>query len=267
MIYWGKWLRRWNIWSLCKDDNFVEEQLPLIRGDCLEVMARMDSQSVDMILCDLPYGTTACKWDVIIPFKPLWVQYNRILSPLGNVVLFGTEPFSSMLRMSNLNMYKYDWVWEKNFSTNFLHAKHQPLRKHELVSVFYNTYKKYNCLKSGGHVPTQSAKGCSNGVLWHGTNRRNYSGGSTERFPTSILKFDAEDPKHRLHPTQKPVALCEYLIKTYSNEGDVVLDNCIGSGTTAIACIRTNRKFIGIEKEEKYFKIANEEIKKEMLKK
>ena len=231
-----------------------------MHGDCLEKMKDIPDGSVDMILCDLPYGTTACKWDVVIPFEPLWTHYWRVLKPNGAVVLFGSQPFTTFLIQSQFNSFRYIWTWEKNFSTNFLHAKRMPLRKTEDITVFYKSQPVYNPQKTTGHKPTQSSTGSSNGNLYYGKNIRKSPGGNTERFPTNLLKFNADDPKLRLHPTQKPVALLEYLIKTYTNEGDTVLDNCMGSGSTGVACINTNRNFIGIEKDDKYFEIASQRI-------
>jgi site-specific DNA-methyltransferase (adenine-specific) len=209
-------------------------------------MKNLPDKSIDVIICDLPYGVSACKWDTIIPFDELWSQYNRICK--GQKILFSSQPFTTHLIYSNIKNFKYAWVWEKNFSTNFLHAKRMPLRKTEDICVFDSGL--YNPQKTDGHKPTQSAIGASNGKLWHGKNVRNYKGGDTTRYPTNILKFNAVDPKKRIHPTQKPIDLLEYLIKTYTNEGMTVLDNCAGSGTTAIACENTNRKWICIEKDE-----------------
>ena len=235
-------------------------KIELHQGDCLEVMKQIPSGSVDLVLTDPPYGTTACKWDTIINFERMWNMVNKVSKINTPCVMFSGQPFTSNLVFSNIKNYKYSWVWEKNFSTNFLHAKRQPLRKHEDIVVFYKKPGKYYPIKTQGHMPTRPAKGTSNGVLWYGENTRNYVGGDTERYPTSILKFDAHDPKNRLHPTQKPVALIEYLIKTYTNEGDTVLDFTMGSGTTGVACKNLNRKFIGIELDEDYFEIAKQRI-------
>ena len=234
----------------------------LMKGDCLELMKSIPDGSVDMVLTDPPYGTTACKWDSVIDFTLMWAELNRVIKPNGAIVLFGSEPFSSALRMSNIKQYKYDWVWVKNVSTNFLHAKRQPLRNTENIHVFYKKCGKYYPIKSTGHIPTQSAKGCSNGVLYHGKNTRNYSGGETTRYPKTTIEFDVVDLKNRLHPTQKPVDLLEYLIKTYTKEGEVVLDFTAGSMSTAIACISTNRKGIMIEKDEHYFKVGSDRVAK-----
>ena len=240
--------------------DVVTNEYSLLFGDCLERMKEIPDGSVDLILTDPPYQAIACKWDSMIPFEPMWEQLKRIIKPNGAVVLFGTEPFSSALRMSNIKQYKYDWVWVKNISTNFLHAKRQPLRNTENIHVFYKKCGKYYPIKSTGHTPTQSAKGCSNGVLYHGKNTRNYSGGETTRYPKTTIEFDVVDLKNRLHPTQKPVALLEYLIKTYTNEGETVLDFTAGSMSTAIACINTNRKGIMIEKDPHYFKVGSERV-------
>ena len=236
----------------------------LMQGDCLGLMKGVPDGSVDLILTDPPYGTTACKWDSVIDFTLMWAELNRVIKPNGAIVLFGSEPFSSALRMSNIKQYKYDWVWVKNVSTNFLHAKRQPLRNTENVHVFYKKCGKYYPIKSTGHIPTQSAKGCSNGVLYHGKNTRNYSGGETTRYPKTTIEFDVVDLKNRLHPTQKPVPLLEYLIKTYTQEGETVLDFTMGSGSTIVAALNTNRKAIGIELNEGYFNIAKERIEKSL---
>ena len=228
----------------------------LMKGDCLERMREIPDGGVDMILTDPPFGTTKCSWDSIIPFEPMWVELKRIIKPNGVIALFGSEPFSSALRMSNIKQYKYDWVWVKNVSTNFLHAKRQPLRNTENIHVFYKKCGKYYPIKSTGHIPTQSAKGCSNGVLYHGKNTRNYSGGETTRYPKTTIEFDVVDLKNRLHPTQKPVALLEYLIKTYTQENETVLDFTFGSCSMGVAALNTNRRFIGVEMEEKYFDIG-----------
>ena len=242
--------------------DVLTDKYSLLFGNCLERMKEIPDGSVDMILTDPPYGTTQCKWDTVIPFDLMWEQLKRIIKPNGAIVLFGSEPFSSALRMSNIKQYKYDWVWVKNISTNFLHAKRQPLRNTENIHVFYKKCGKYYPIKSTGHTPTQSAKGCSNGVLYHGKNTRNYSGGETTRYPKTTIEFDVVDLKNRLHPTQKPVDLLEYLIKTYTNENETVLDFTFGSGSTGVACLKTNRKFIGVEMNEEYFNIAKDRIEK-----
>lgn len=235
-------------------------QYTLLFGDCLERMKEIPDGSVDLILTDPPFEVIACDWDAVIPFDSMWVELNRVIKPNGVIALFGTEPFSTKLKYSNIKYFKYDWVWIKNVSTNFLHAKRQPLRNTENIHVFYKKCGCYYPIKSTGHVPTQSAKGSSNGVLYHGKNIRNYSGGDTTRYPKTTVEFDVVDLKNRLHPTQKPVALLEYLIKTYTNECEAVLDFTMGSGSTGVACLNTKRKFIGIELDEGYFNIAKERI-------
>ena len=234
--------------------------IDLMHGDCLELMKNIPDGSIDAIIADIPYGTTKCKWDTVIDLPAMWGQLERIVKHNGAIVLFGAQPFTTVLISSNMPMFKYTWVWEKNFCTNFLHAKRQPLRKTEDIAVFHNGSSYYYPIKTQGHKPTSSAKGTSDGVLWHGTNRRDYAGGDTSRYPNNILRFDAADPKNRLHPTQKPVALLEYLVKTYTNEGETVLDFTAGSMSTGVACINTNRNGIMIEKDEHYFKVGSDRI-------
>ena len=224
----------------------------LYKGDCLEVMDRLikEGVKVDMILTDPPYGTTACKWDNVIPFDEMWIRINELIKTNGAIVLFGNEPFSSNLRISNIKNYKYDWVWNKR-PVNFLNAKRQPLREVENIMVFnskiYNPqgliYKE-RINKRSNSTETNSKHGLSNKSYY--TN-----------YPKQILRFIGE---RGLHPTQKPVALLEYLIKTYTDEGELVLDFTMGSGSTGVACINTNREFIGIELNEKYFNIAKDRL-------
>lgn len=224
--------------------------IKLMQGDCLELMKEIPDQSVDMILCDLPYGTTQNKWDSIIPFEPLWVQYKRICK--GAIVLTAAQPFTSALVMSNIQEFKYQWVWKKSKPTGHLNAKLQPLRNTEDVVVFYRSQPTYH---PQGVRPTD--------VMVSRTNRGNYGECSkTTRqtitgYPTTVLEFSTENG---IHPTQKPVALMEYLIRTYTNEGEIVMDNCMGSGTTGVACMNTGRKFIGMEQDAKYFEIAQKRI-------
>jgi len=232
----------------------------VMHGDCLEVMKNIPDGSIDMILCDLPYGTTQCKWDVVIPFEPLWAQYKRVIKDNGAIVLFGSEPFSSALRMSNIKNYKYDWIWDKIKGTGFLNAKRQPMRNHEIVSVFYKKQCTYNPLKTKGHNKKESFRAKHLQTEVYGDMKNDYSYSSTERYPRSIQVFSTDTQNSSIHPTQKPVALMEYLIKTYTNEGEVILDNAAGSGTTGIACINTNRRYFLIEKDEKYFDVINERI-------
>lgn len=234
------------------------KDVKLIHGDCLTEMKQIPDASVDMILCDLPYGTTKNKWDCVIPFDPLWEQYRRITKDNAAIVLFGAEPFSSILRLSNLTDYKYDWIWDKSQVTGFLNAKKQPLRQHEIISVFYAKQCVYNPQMIKGKPQLK-------GTGRKSSNYGNFSPNhhiSDVYYPKTILNF----PQQRIsggHPTQKPVALLEYLIKTYTNEGETVLDNTMGSGSTGVACIRTKRKFIGIELNDEYFGIAQKRISQE----
>lgn len=225
--------------------------MKLYQGDCLEVMKNIPDNSIDFILCDLPYGMTAPKWDNIIDSKLLWEQYNRIIKKGGTVALFASQPFTTKLISSNEKEYRYVWYWLKNQGTNFFHAKRMPIRKVEEIVIFKKG--KYNPQITDGHIPTNSAKGCSNGKAYHGTNTRNYEGGKTTRFPTNILEFKCVDNYSRLHSSEKPVDLLEYLIKTYTDENELVLDNCMGSGSCGEACVNTNRDFIGIELDEEIF--------------
>ncbi len=247
-------------------------------GDCLELMKSIPDKSIDMILCDLPYGTTACKWDTIIPFEPLWEQYKRIIKDSGAVLLCGNEPFSSKLRLSNLEQFNYDWYWQKDKAANFLFGNKMPLKILEIISVFLNKQPTYNPQKeinprgiSKRHLSRNPSKITKNvkevmGESWKETKMnetQNYHGKNYEPdklLPKQLIYFSREQ-RGKLHPTQKPVALFEYLIKTYTNEGDLVLDNCAGSGTTGVACKNLNRNFILIEQDQKYCKIAEERIK------
>lgn len=239
---------------------FENSNYELWQGDCLELMNDIPEKSVDCIITDLPYGTTQCKWDTIIPFEPLWKQYNRIIKDNGAIVLFGTEPFSSHLRLSNLKNYKYDWIWDKVKGTGFLNAKRQPMRNHELISVFYKKQCTYNPQKTYGHKMKKSYRSKDLQTDVYGEMKNDYTYESTERYPRSIQVFSTDTQNSSLHPTQKPVALIEYLIKTYTNDGELVFDSCMGSGTTGVACINTNRRFIGIELDNNYFEIAKNRI-------
>ena len=242
------------------------KDIELWQGDCLDLMKNIPDNSVDMILCDLPYGTTQCKWDSIIPFEPLWEQYNRIIKDNGAICLFGSEPFSSMLICSNINRFKYNWIWQKNKCTGFLNAKKQPLNDNETISIFYKKQCIYNPQMTNaeriykrGYVVRDAEKNIRQSECY-GKQHSNLQTDNGLRYPKRIQYFNNNDTSHQLHPTQKPVALCEYLIKTYTNEGETVLDNCMGSGTTGVACKNLNRKFIGIELDEGYFKVAKERI-------
>ena len=244
--------------------------ITLMQGDCLELMNNIDDDSVDMILCDLPYGTTACKWDIIIPFDKLWEHYNRIIKEKGVIVLFGQEPFCSYLRLSNIKMWRYDWYWKKTKQGNFAQAPYMPLKNIEIISVFAKGNITKNSAIKMTYIP-QDTKSCNK--INNGGNKANKNFRPNRKlkqvnhvqtitnYPKQLLEFDS---CHKfVHPTQKPVELLEYLIRTYTNESDIVLDNCMGSGSTGIACLNTNRNFIGIELDENYFKIAKDRIEKQ----
>ena len=240
----------------------LEEKVKLLHGDCLELMNDIPDKSVDMILCDLPYGVTQCKWDVIIPFDKLWEQYNRIIKDNGAVVLFGNEPFTSLLICSNLKNFKYNWIWQKNKATGFLNAKKQPLNDNETISVFYKKQCTYNPQMTVAEKTYKRGMAKRSKSDCYGEEKDFVQIETGLRYPKRIQYFNNNHTREQLHPTQKPVELLEYLIKTYTNEDEVVLDNCMGSGSTGIACINTNRRFIGMEIEEKYFKIAKDRILK-----
>lgn len=243
------------------------------QGNCLELMKEIPDKSVDMILCDLPYGTTACKWDTIIPFESLWEQYERIIKDNGAIVLTASQPFTSSLVMSNPKMFKCEWIYKKRCASNFAQAKYMPMKEHESVLVFGKGKVNYYPIKeerkgSGKErakysYSDKSRHKCGEFV---GRFKGNYdkdkdSGNEELRYPSSVQEFNNRASGDRgLHPTQKPVALLEYLIKTYTKENDVVLDNCMGSGSTGVACQNTNRNFIGFELDEKYFEIAKERL-------
>ena len=237
----------------------------LIKGECLEVMKSIPDASIDAIITDPPYGTTACKWDSVIPFEPMWKQLNRIIKPNGAIVLFGSEPFSSALRISNINNYKYDWIWDKKIPSGMCNAKIMPMRQSELISVFIKGNNFYypqmsirdKPIKSGGNKGSISAG--TKGIK--GEFKKTY----THKYPTTHLVFN-KVRRGSFHPTQKPIDLMEYLIKTYTNENEKVLDFTMGSGTTGVACVNTKRDFIGIELDDKYFQIAKKRIGQAQLK-
>lgn len=234
-------------------------EIRLYHGDCLEQMNNIKDKSVDMILADLPYGTTQCKWDSVIPFDKLWEQYHRVIKDNGAIVLFGQEPFSSYLRLSNIEEYKYDIIWDKVKGVGFLNAKKQPMRNHELISVFYKQQCKYNPQMTHGHKRKVSYRTSNQqGEVYGSCGENLYD--STDRYPRSIQVFSTDTQNSSLHPTQKPIALLQYLIKTYTDEGEWVLDNCMGSGSCGVACCTTKRNFIGIELDENYFEIAKKRI-------
>lgn len=231
----------------------------LYKGDCLELMKNIKDKSIDMILADLPYGTTQANFDTVIPFEPLWEQYHRVIKDNGAIVLFGQEPFSSYLRLSNIKEYKYDWIWDKVKGVGFLNAKKQPMRNHELISVFYKQQCKYNPQMTHGHKRKVSYRTDNQqGEVYGNCGENLYD--STDRYPRSIQVFSTDTQNSSLHPTQKPIALLQYLIKTYTDEGEWVLDSCMGSGSTGVACCTTKRNFIGIELDENYFEIAKKRI-------
>ena len=246
----------------------------IYHDDCLVKMEDIPDKSIDMILCDLPYGFSLneCDWDVIIPMSAMWDSYTRIIKDGGAIVLFGQEPFSSELRMSNKTWYKYDWIWEKRRPTNFAHAKNCPLKIHELISVFScgsinhatingrSTNRMYyypqGTIPCNMTIKNTTTKPCFGLRESHKSEHTI----TTTNYPKSILQFNSDNVDASLHPTQKPVKLLEYLIKTYTLENEVVLDNCMGSGSTSIACLNTNRRFIGIEKDETFFNVAKERL-------
>ena len=244
--------------------------ISLMLGDCLERMKGIPDGSVDMVLCDLPYGTTACSWDSVIDMQELWKHYKRVVRGNGAVVLFGSQPFTTTVISSNLQDFKYCWVWAKNRPTNFAHAKNKPMKKHEDICVFSSgttvhatqsktrmTYNPQGLVEIPPKKVTKKASEKTDAFFsdrpGHGEFVRGVTG-----YPHSILEFSTD--QLGMHPTQKPLALCEYLVSTYTNEGAKVLDNCMGSGTTGVACKNLNRSFIGIEKDEKYFEVARVRI-------
>jgi DNA modification methylase len=253
----------------------------LYKGDCLEIMKSIADGSIDAIITDPPYGTTACKWDSVIDFDFMWLELNRIIKPNGAIVLFGSEPFSSALRMSNINNYKYDWVWEKGRASGFQHSKNKPMKAHENILVFSNGVTvhasqskrrmPYFPQMEKGNPYSKKIKTINTGKINHAPSQENLDFiGTTiknkgERYPRSVIKFNIHNVGLS-HPTQKPVALMEYLIKTYTNENETVLDFTMGSGSTGVAAKNTNRNFIGIEQDANYFNIAKERIEKENFK-
>ena len=248
--------------------------MKLVCGDCMIEMLKIEDKSIDLIICDLPYGTTACKWDSVLDLSDLWKAYKRVLKENGVVILFGQEPFSSIVRTSNLEWYKYDWVWKKNKPSNFQLMNFQPGRIHENIMIFSEGKACYtkngNNMLYNPQVEKRDKVRKANAKIYCGEGKEtapllhNYKGNRDNfkeyeyKQSTTILEFSNESKK--VHPTQKPIALLEYLIRTYSNEGDLILDNCMGSGSTGVACRNTNRDFIGIEKDEHYYQIARERV-------
>jgi len=233
--------------------------IQLHHGDCLDVMPTLEAGSFDAIIADLPYGTTACKWDTVIPFAPLWAEYKRLIKPRGAIVLFGSQPFTSLLVTSNLDWFKYAWVWDKRKGGNPLLSKVQPIKVNEDIIIFSNGKTNYNPIMTKRDKPKR--RGGNRGKVSE-TTRNAFVEDKTyfDKYPKSILDISNASQTDKVHPTQKPVALLEYLVRTYTNEGDTVLDNTMGSGTTGVACVNTGRRFTGIEKEAKYFEIARDRI-------
>ncbi|MGK0446537.1 MAG: site-specific DNA-methyltransferase (adenine-specific) [Polaribacter sp.] len=231
-------------------------------GDCLEVMKTFADNSIDAIITDPPYGTTACKWDSVIDFKLMWEQLNRIIKPNGAIVLFGSEPFSSALRMSNIKNYKYDWIWKKPKGTGHLNAKRMPMNDVETISVFYIKQCTYNPqFTEGKPYKSKSGKSSFDG---YGKDNRKGNDNKGKRYPKRLLEFNVVE-RNTVHPTQKPLPLLEYLIKTYTNENETILDFTMGSGSTGLAAKNLNRNFIGIEMDSAYFSIAENRINKSDL--
>jgi len=238
----------------------VMELIKLLQGDCLVKMGEITDNSIDMVCCDMPYGTTNCKWDSVICLESLWRQYDRIVKPNGAIVLFAQTPFDKVLGVSNLTDLRYEIIWDKPSGTGFFNAKKMPMKSHENILVFYKKLPTYNPQMTDGHVrKTAGRKEIGSELYGKGIKKTHYD--STDRYPRSIQRFSKGSRINGLHPTQKPVALIEWLIQTYSNPGDTVLDNAMGSGTTGVACKNLGRKFFGIELDSGYFKIAQNRIR------
>ena len=235
--------------------------IKLIHGDCLEEMKKIPDGSIDMVLTDPPYGTTACKWDTVIPFEPMWEQLKRVTKKNGAIVLFGSQPFTSALVMSNPKMFKYEWVWDKKKAGNIFLAKTQPMKTHEVISIFSQTTPIYNPIMVKRDKVKRSKNYGTGEAIGGNRTKEDTVYEYTEKYPISILESSNANQKGKLHPTQKPVALMEYLIKTYTNEGETVLDFTAGSFTTGVACVNIGRNFIGIEKDKNYFDIGTTRIK------
>ncbi len=241
----------------------------LWQGDCLDLMKNIEDNSIDCIICDLPYGTTACKWDSIIPLEPLWKEYERIIKSKGAIVLFASEPFATALRWSNISLYRYDWIWNKTHCSNFQTMNYQPGRQHELICVFSKAKAVYTSndnsmnyypQKTMRDKPTRNGGGLKTCKMLHGNNMEKIDKIYVDKHPTSILDFKVVPPKQRIHPTQKPEDLLDFLVQSYTMKSDLVLDNCMGSGTTGVVCKRLGRQFIGIEQDIKYFNLAKERV-------
>ena len=237
----------------------------IFNGDCLELIPRLiEDKSVDMIFCDLPYGTTKCKWDSVIDLPKLWSEYERVIKDNGVILLFAQSPFDKVLGASNLKLLRYEWIWEKTKATGHLNAKKMPMKAHENLLVFYKNLPTYNPQKTTGHKPvnsyTKSIKdGTADGEVYGKTGVVS-GGGNTDRYPRSVQVFSSDTQKSKLHPTQKPLTLIEYMIRTYTNYGDLILDNACGSGTTGVAAKKLNRQFILMEKDYEIFKTARKRV-------
>lgn len=242
-----------------------EKPYTIICGDALEEMAKLPDKSIDAVICDLPYGTTACAWDVIIPFEPMWKELKRLVKPKSAIVLFGSQPFTSALIMSNLEMFKYEWIWEKVRVTGHLNAKKQPMKSHEVIAVFYKQQSFYSpqMTPSNGHFRGPFGKRIQATTVYGSFSDENRTHAATEYYPRSLVKFQAE--MQPIHPTQKPVELLRYLVRTYTKEGETVLDFTAGSFSTGVACAIENRNFIGIEKDAHYCAIGEARIKRANL--
>lgn len=237
--------------------------MKLLQGDCLELMKNIPRGSIDMILCDLPYGTTRCRWDTVIPLAQLWEQYKRVIKYNGAIVLFSTQPFTSELIVSNREMYRYEWIWHKTQPTGYLNAKKMPLRVHENIEVFYKGPPIYNPQFTHGHkrkTAVNRYERAADGNSIYGHEYRNTKYDSTDRYPVDVQKFGTGDKAKRLHVAQKPLALLEYMILTYTRPGETVMDNCMGSGSTGVAALNTGRDFVGMELDPECFQIAKARI-------
>lgn len=240
------------------------KEIELLHGDCIDLMQDIPSKSVDCIFTDLPYGTTKCAWDTPVPLDKMWEQYCRIIKDSGAILLFAQPPFDKVLGVSNIGMFRYEWIWEKTSATGHYNAKKMPMKAHENILVFYKKLPAYHPQMTEGCAPVHSFRKTvidqNRTELYGAATKEIHGGGSTLRYPRDVLKFPSDKQRSHLHPTQKPVELCEYLIRTYTDEHDTVLDSCMGSGTTGVAARNLNRRFVGIELNRKYFDIAYERI-------
>ena len=246
--------------------DVVTNGYSLLFGDCLERMKEIPDGSVDLILTDPPYGTVKCSWDSVIPFEPMWNELKRIIKPNGAIVLFGAEPFSSLLRCSNIKDFKYDWVWEKSKATGFLNSKRQPLRAHEIISVFYSKPPTYTPQMTEGVAYNKGVRKEQTQNDVYGSFDQVEVKSDGLRFPRSVQYFKTAESEGGFHKTQKPVALLEYLIKTYTQENETVLDFTFGSCSTGVSALNTNRRFVGVEMEEKYFDIGVNRMQESIIK-